>query len=387
MATRASGSARPPPRRCAPRPARRHERVGLAALGALLRDRQREAAVVAVEAAAIAVLDQPGRALRAIDAMAAGAAQRERRVAAAVEVEQRLLLRGERLGHGLDEDGGEPFAALGRMLAQVDGRHVRQLGARIAAGQVHVAVAAGAGVDVAFDRGRGGGEDDRELGEIAAHDGHVAGLVVDAVLLLEAGVVLLVDDDQAELAVGQEESGAGADDDTRLASGRRAPGACALARRQGRVPFHRRAAEAALEAVHELAGERDLGQHDERLPSLLEGARHGLEVDLGLAGAGDAVEQRDGEGVGAAGGAHGVRGGDWASQNSVAAWAGSGRGTGARGSPPRPASRPRPGRRSRRWCIAPPPRAPPWRGRGRRRRSPARACGRASCARLGRRPR
>ena len=74
------------------------------------------------------------------------------------------------------------------------------------------------------------------------------------------------------------------------------------------MPFDRRAAEARREAVHELAGERDLGQHDQRLPAPLQRARHGLEVDLGLAGAGDAVEQRDGEALRVGGGAHGVDG-------------------------------------------------------------------------------
>ena len=63
------------------------------------------------------------------------------------------------------------------------------------------------------------------------------------------------------------------------------------AERRG-VPFDRGAAEAALEAVHELAGEGDLGQHDQHLPALRHGSRHRLEVDLGLAGAGDPVEQR-----------------------------------------------------------------------------------------------
>ena len=147
-----------------------------------------------------------------------------------------------------------------------------------------------------------------KLAEAAAHHGHVARLVVHAVLLLEAGVVLLVDDDEAEIVEGQEQRRAGADDDARLARGRGAPGAAALGRRQRRMPFDRRAAEARLEAVHELAGERDLRQHDQRLPALLQRARHGLEIDLGLAGAGDAVEQRDGEARRIDGGAQRVHG-------------------------------------------------------------------------------
>ena len=84
------------------------------------------------------------------------------------------------------------------------------------------------------------------LGQAAAHHGHVAGLVVHAVLLLEAAVVLLVDDDQAEVLVGQEEGGAGADHDARLPVGRSAPGAGPLARRQRGMPFDRRGSRSAL---------------------------------------------------------------------------------------------------------------------------------------------
>ena len=49
------------------------------------------AAMVADQLAAEAVLDQPARAVRALEAMAAGAAKRQRRIAAPVEEQQRLL--------------------------------------------------------------------------------------------------------------------------------------------------------------------------------------------------------------------------------------------------------------------------------------------------------
>ena len=37
---------------------------------------------------------------------------------------------------------------------------------------------------------------------MAAHHGHVAGVIVHAVFLLVGGIVLLIDDDQAEIGVG-----------------------------------------------------------------------------------------------------------------------------------------------------------------------------------------
>ena len=165
-------------------------------------------------------------------------------------------------------------------------------GAGEASRQDDVAIAAGARVDVRLDRRRRRGEDHREAAEVAAHHRHVARLVVHAVVLLEAGVVLLVDDDEAEIAERQEQRRARPDDDARLARRRLLPHAAALRARQRRVPFDRRAAEARLEAAHELIGQRDFRQHDRRLLAALQRARHRLEIDLRLAGAGDAVEQR-----------------------------------------------------------------------------------------------
>src|SRR5262249_61300778 len=63
--------------------------------------RHGEAAMVADELAAKAVVDQPRVAIRTREAEAAGAAQGERRIAAPVEEEQRLLLALDRDLHRL----------------------------------------------------------------------------------------------------------------------------------------------------------------------------------------------------------------------------------------------------------------------------------------------
>ena len=63
------------------------------------------------------------------------------------------------------------------------------------------------------------------------------------------------------------------------------------------MPFGRLGAEALLAAGDELAGEGNLGHQHERLLALRERRGDGLEIDLGLARAGDAVEQRHGEAV------------------------------------------------------------------------------------------
>ena len=127
-------------------------------------------------------------------------------------------------------------------------------------------------------------------------------MIVHAVILLEALIVLLVDDDEAEIGKRQKQRGSGTDHDARLAGGDRTPHPPALGARECGMPLRRGASEALLETAQELTGERDLGQHDERLPTFLEGAGDGLEIDLGLARAGDTVDERDGEVAGIYGG-------------------------------------------------------------------------------------
>ena len=57
------------------------------------------------------------------------------------------------------------------------------------------------------------------------------------------------------------------------------------------MPGDRLAAEAGGEALEEGLGQRDFGEQDQRLPALPQRLGDRLEIDLGLARAGDAVEQ------------------------------------------------------------------------------------------------
>ena len=267
------------------------EAVLLLALGAGVGRGHDMAAMVAGEPAGEAVLDHPGGAIRALEAVAAMAAEGERRIAAAVEEQQALLARLEILRQRLDQGRRQPAAARRRVLKHVDRRHVGQARAAIAVGQLQLPVGADLGLVAALDRRRGRGEDDRHLLQLGAHHRDVAGVILHAFLLLEARLVRLVDDDQAELRIGQEQRRAGADRDPRLAAGDRPPGAAALRLPEARMPGDRLAAEAGGEALQERLGERDLGEQDERLAALAERLGDRLEIDLGLARAGDAVEQ------------------------------------------------------------------------------------------------
>ena len=131
-----------------------------------------------------------------------------------------------------------------------------------------------------------------------AHHGHVAGVIGDAILLLVGAVVLLIDDDEAELRKGQEQRRARADNDLRLARSDGAPDARARLRAltpechsTGGAP--KRAAKRATKgAVSAISG---ISTRVWRPAS--SAAAMASKIDLGLAGAGHAFQQRHGEGA------------------------------------------------------------------------------------------
>ncbi len=169
-------------------------------------------AMVAHQHAAEAVLDQPGRAIGALKLVPAGAAERERRIAAAVEEQQRLLAAIERGEHLAGEARGDPLALLGRLLAHIERGDVGQRRVGEARGQ-HARARSGRywRCCAISTEGVADDEDHARIGEAGPHHGHVAGVVVDAVRLLEGAVMLLVEDDQAEFVERQEQRRARAD--------------------------------------------------------------------------------------------------------------------------------------------------------------------------------
>ena len=76
---------------------------------------------MANEASAEAVIDQPSVAVRAREPMAARVAERQRRKAAPIEEQQRLLAAFERNLHGFREAGRDIAAARRAFAPQVDG--------------------------------------------------------------------------------------------------------------------------------------------------------------------------------------------------------------------------------------------------------------------------
>ena len=187
--------------------------------------------MVADEVLAEAVIDQPGVAVRAGETKAAGAAQGQRRVAAAIEKQQRLLAALERGLHRAGEHRRDETAARRRRLAQIDRLDRRQKLAAEALRQRQFLIAPAPRIDYGFERRRRRRQHDRNARDMAAHHRHVAGVIVHAVFLLVGGVVLFIDDDQAEIGIGQEQRRARADHDRDFAVGDRPPSARAPARR------------------------------------------------------------------------------------------------------------------------------------------------------------
>ena len=123
------------------------------------------------------------------------------------------------------------------------------------------------------------------------HHRHVAGVIGDAFILLVGRLMLLIDDDQAQVGEGQEQRRPGAGHHAHVAFRRAAPDPRAAARRQAGMPFRRAVAEARGESVEKLRRERDFRHQDQSLATLAQSLGDRLEIDLGLAGAGHAFKQ------------------------------------------------------------------------------------------------
>ena len=109
--------------------------------------------------------------------------------------------------------------------------------------------------------------------------------------LLVTGLVLLVDDDEAKVAERAKERRTGADNHAGRTAGDHIPLVQALASRKARMEHGNRLAKARAKAADGLGRQRDLGhEHAGRTA----GCQHALnrrKVNLGFAGAGDAINE------------------------------------------------------------------------------------------------
>src|SRR6185312_8152948 len=103
------------------------ETFGGVALGAFRRRPHRESAVVAHKLSLETMIDQPGVAIRALQAEAARPAQRQGRVTAAIEKQERLLLAFERNLHRFRKPRCDETAARRTFAREVDRLDRRQM--------------------------------------------------------------------------------------------------------------------------------------------------------------------------------------------------------------------------------------------------------------------
>ena len=237
------------------------------------------------------VFDHAGVAMLTPDLLSARPAQRDRRIAAPVEEQQRLLTARDPALHGGGEAGRDPAPRLHPFTAHVDGMHCGQGRRAEPRVQIDAVVFAGIRIGPAFQRRRGRGQHHPSARDGGAQHRHIPRIVKRAILLLVRGVVFLIHHDQPKVAKRQEQRGARADHQLRLSPADHLPRPAAFGHRDARVPFHGLRAEPLLDPHEELLGQRNLGQQHQRLPSGGEAGGHRFEVNLGLARPGDAAKQ------------------------------------------------------------------------------------------------
>ncbi len=146
----------------------------------------------------------------------------------------------------------------------------------------------------AFQRGRRGAEQDGNAELLGAADGDIAAMIPRGGVLFVGGVVLLIDDDQPEVRRRREDGAARADDDLGPAGGDRVPVQMPVRILQAAVQ-HGDTLETLGEPLDGLRRQGDFGdQHDGAL-ARTDNALDGADVDLGLARAGDTVDEADAE--------------------------------------------------------------------------------------------
>ena len=109
--------------------------------------------------------------------------------------------------------------------------------------------------------------------------------------LLVTGLVLLVDDDKAQVAERAKERRTGADDNTGGTAGDHVPLVQALTGRKTRMEDRDRLAKARAEAADSLSRQRDLGHEHAGRTAGREHALDSGEVNLGFTGSGDAIDK------------------------------------------------------------------------------------------------
>src|SRR5262249_61735641 len=137
------------------------------------------------------MLDHRSMAMLAGKPKPAPTAERQRRIATAIEEQQRLFATFECVAHSLRQTRRNEAAARRPFSAQINRLDGRKRAAAETFRKMHARIAAAAGIDFGLDRRRRRHEHERDVGVPRPYGPHVAGGVARAILLLLGGGRLL----------------------------------------------------------------------------------------------------------------------------------------------------------------------------------------------------
>ena len=257
-------------------------------------------AIVAPKGVGRAVIDKRDVAMLALWYPMAVVAFYAEGVTSAVLEQDDLFVVLQRLGNVVEEEVGEMlslnlFLAVG--VFHVNTENLRQLESSIAMLHFHKRVFPVLGVIVGFHRGGGAAEYGTGLPQVGKVECGVACIVAGrGFILFVRGIVLLIDNYQAEILKREEEGAAGSEEYV-VAWGvvvgvfGAVPNLGPLAGAETGVINPYPVAEIFAQTVDNLGGQRYLGKEEKRLLALVESVSYEFYIDFGLARGGHAVEE------------------------------------------------------------------------------------------------
>ncbi len=248
-------------------------------------------AVVAHQSSPGSVQGQGNGAPGALHHQTALAAKQKAGVAPAIEEEQGLFAPAQDLLQRSQQGAAEDMAvSLLQLPAHIHYLYRRQSKGGNPVGQLQEFQVVPLALEVALEGGGGAAQKEHPFVVAAPPPGHLPGIVPGRLLLFVAALVFLVDDKDARPVQGSKDGRAGAQDHRGPPVPDPPPLHGLLGRGKAAVEDGQPAREARPEALHHLGSERYLRDQHACPAPLLQAARHRLQVDLGLAASGDAVQ-------------------------------------------------------------------------------------------------